>query len=636
MKLIRSFLTLLLLITSVAVMAQEPQLVVVNGKKCIIHTIGQGDTLYSLAKQYDVPLKNIMELNNSVKADSLLVGTSIYVPYNAKAYKRAMEQQAAEGEGAENKFIDHTIAAGDTLYSIAKHYKIELEAIMTDNEGVTAESLVVGDIIKIRKSLVGTVSIKDIDKDIKRREGDDKLSEQSQQESKGEAKRSKGKADEEKSEEGPKFKQSDRVAEGMEKSEEQPEEAEQREEQDREIMGISIDSLLHIDRSSLLPTHEQEIIADIDSLQQRTKVRIPDFQRFNKGEVLNVALMLPMHRGDKVVGTFVDFYRGSLLALEDLRRHGYSINVTAYDTQRSAIRISEILESEEFAKTNLIIGPVYLEELVLVVPYAEERSIPVVTPLTDVNPAELTSPVLFQMKADEKYKYEKYAHMFDGSHKINIVYGPTNDAEFLQSALQATEGLEVRHINATVGGRGASFFLRNEDGTNGASVPLSSFMDAHGRSVVIIVADRDYHIEKMLSTIGEQVKKRRRGEGDCVVVGNRKWDNLDYIERTGFFRSAVTLLTPYNSKRTDNNAIKLFESRYLSTYGILPTPFSCRGYDAFMLFCTKMFTGLDKYIVLETITPLATPYKFKFEDGMWVNKEWVIIQYERDFTVSYR
>jgi hypothetical protein len=49
-----------------------------------------------------------------------------------------------------------------------------------------------------------------------------------------------------------------------------------------------------------------------------------------------------------------------------------------------------------------------------------------------------------------------------------------------------------------------------------------------------------------------------------------------------------------------------------------------------------MFTGLDKYIVLERITPLATTYQFKFENGMFVNTEWVNIQYKRDFTVEYK
>ena len=77
MRLIRSFLTLLLLLFVVSATAQTQQIVVVNGKKCIVHTIGEGDTLYSLAKHYDVPLKSIVELNNGIEAENLSLGLSI-------------------------------------------------------------------------------------------------------------------------------------------------------------------------------------------------------------------------------------------------------------------------------------------------------------------------------------------------------------------------------------------------------------------------------------------------------------------------------------------------------------------------------------------------------------------------------
>jgi hypothetical protein len=240
------------------------------------------------------------------------------------------------------------------------------------------------------------------------------------------------------------------------------------------------------------------------------------------------------------------------------------------------------------------------------------------------------------MQADGDYRNQKYAHLFDGSYQINIIYGASNDKSYLAEVLDATKGLSnVRHLNVAIGGQSVGFYLRNADGSNGASVALSSLIPFDGRSVVTVVADRDYVIEKVLSTVGEEVKKCERGVNDCVFIGSRKWDDLTYLDRTGFFQTALSVITPYKSKRTDNNAIRVFESRYLLTYGLLPTPYACRGYDAFMMFCTKMFTGLDKTILLERITPLATPYEFKFENGMFVNTEWVNIQYQRDFTIKY-
>lgn len=595
MRLIRSFLTLLLLLFVVSATAQTQQIVVVNGKKCIVHTIGEGDTLYSLAKHYDVPLKSIVELNNGIEAENLSLGLSIYIPYNAKAAKRSKAVES-EAKVDESPFIDHTIVKGDTLYSIAKHYKIDLETLLSDNEGLVAEALNLGAIIKIRKAMVGSASIKDIDKDIKRREK--KVEQNAQEQSEPE------------------------VANDATESTDV-------EENKRESAEVVANA------EAAAELLEQEGRREIDSLEQVNNIRIPEFKRFEKGQVLNVALMLPMHRGDKAVPAFVDLYRGSLLALEDLRRSGYSINVSVYDTKRSVVRISEIVDSEAFASTDLIVGPIYADELSAVLPFAEKNNIPVITPLSDINPSELSSHVLFQMQADSKYKHDKYAHLFDGSHQINIIYGPTNDNAYLEDILEATKALSVRRINAVTGTNGISFYMRNADGSNGSTITPNQLTAADGRSVVVIVADRDYIIEKILLAIGEMVKKSARGDNDCVVIGNRKWDSLDYMDRTGFFECALSILMPYNLKRVDNNAIKVFESRFLSAYGILPTPYAGRGYDAMMMFCTKMFTGLDKYILLETITPLATSYKFKFEDGMFVNSEWVNVQYQRDFTVTY-
>ena len=614
MRLLRSFLPLLLLLSVATAVAKSPELVMVNGKKCVVHTIAEGDTLYSLAKYYEVPLRQIVELNSGVEADKLSLGTELYIPYNAKAYKRIKAEAAAAPAG---DFVDYTVEAGDTLYSIAAFHKMELDDLVADNKGITPTTLAVGSKLKVRKSLIGSAIGRNIEVETNAE--------------------STTAADIEAYEAA--------ITEPVAEEVAVAEEAEGAEVVNVDEVAVAdeatdLDQVANLDEVAVaeepeMDPAEREFLAFVESIEQSYNVTLPTFQRFEKGEVLNVALMLPMHRNGKVVGAFVDFYRGSLLALEDLRRQGYSVNVSVYDTERSALKISEIVESEGFAQTNLVIGPVYADELALVLPYAEERNIPVVTPLSDISPEELTSPVLFQMQADSEHKYDKYAHLLDGSYQINIIYGPTNDNAYLQDVLQATKHLKVRHINAEMGNRGAVYSLRKSDGTNGASFSASELTPADGKSVVFIVADRDYHIEKVLQSLGELVKKKQRGKHDCVVVGNRKWDGLDYMERTGMFQTATSLLATYNSKRTDNNAIRVFESRFLTAYGILPTPYACRGYDAMMMFCTKMFTGLDKYIMLESITPLATTYKFKFEGGMFVNTEWVNIQYQRDFTITY-
>lgn len=669
MKLIRFILPLLMLTIVVGATAQE-QIVVVNGKKCIVHTIAENDTFYSLAQRYDVPLKQIIQINGEEQAEKLAVGAKIYIPYNEKAEKRSTKERSAVAEDApkslDGDFIIHTVVENDTLYSIAKNYKISLDQLIADNPEAEAQSLAIGSTLLVRTAMVGYASIKDIDKEIKRHE---KEAEEQQKEEKAKyhtvaygdtlyslARRYKTTEQELMALNG--FTSSDQLLSGMKivvrgaadskEATEQPEEKtteevaqEEAQQQPEGVVpvyefSLNADSLIsYVENNGYNHELEEQKKQEIDSMEAEQKVRIPSFKRFVRGEKLNVVVLLPMHRDGKIVKAFVDHYRGMLLAFKQLRNEGYSINVTVFDTERTAIRLSEIMESEAFQNADMLIGPIYAEEVAMVLPFAQEKNIPVINPLTDIDPAVVSSPVLFQMQADKKYQYEKYAHILDGSYQINIVLGPTNDMDYLNEVLALTEGLPRRLLNAKVG-REVAFCLRNDDGTNGAAVSKSSLVRGPGKKAIFVVANRDHDIGMILKNIGELSESMiPGGANDCFVIASRKIDNLTYVEREGFFTSGVSLITPYNSKRTDNIPIKIFESEFLQTYGILPTPYACRGYDAVMMFCTKMHTGLDKYILLERITPLATPYQFKWEDGMFVNSEWVNIQYDRFFTVRY-
>lgn len=669
MKLIRFVLPLLMLTIVVGATAQE-QVVVVNGKKCIVHTIAENDTFYSLAQRYDVPLKQITQINGEEEAEKLAVGAKIYIPYNEKAEKRTTKERSAVAEDApkslDGDFIIHTVVENDTLYSIAKHYKISLDQLLADNPEAEAQNLAIGSTLLVRTAMVGYASIKDIDKEIKRHE---KEAEEQQKTEKAKyhtvaygdtlyslARRYKTTEQELMALNG--FTSSDQLLSGMKivvrgaadskEATEQPEEKateevaqEEAQQQPEGVVPVyefsfNADSLIsYVENNGYNHELEAQKKQEIDSMEAEQKVRIPSFKRFVRGEKLNVVVLLPMHRDGKIVKAFVDHYRGMLLAFKQLRNEGYSINVTVFDTERTAIRLSEIMESEAFQNADMLIGPIYAEEVAMVLPFAQEKNIPVINPLTDIDPAVVSSPVLFQMQADKKYQYEKYAHILDGSYQINIVLGPTNDMDYLNEVLALTEGLPRRLLNAKVG-REVALCLRNDDGTNGAAVSKSSLVRGPGKKAIFVVANRDHDIGMILKNIGELSESMTQGgANDCFVIASRKIDNLTYVEREGFFTSGVSLITPYNSKRTDNIPIKIFESEFLQTYGILPTPYACRGYDAVMMFCTKMHTGLDKYILLERITPLATPYQFKWEDGMFVNSEWVNIQYDRFFTVRY-
>lgn len=74
-------------------------------------TVQKGDTLYSISKRYNVPLRTMIETNNLRPPYTLKIGQSLRLP-TAKY---------------------HTVAKGDTLYNISRRYNVDVTSLSKVN-----------------------------------------------------------------------------------------------------------------------------------------------------------------------------------------------------------------------------------------------------------------------------------------------------------------------------------------------------------------------------------------------------------------------------------------------------------------------------------------------------------------------
>lgn len=84
-----------------------------------------GDTLYSIARKYNMPVQELMSINN-LTTDNLYVGQKLYL--------------VSDNNKEENIYI---VKLGDTLYSIAKRYNVSVNDIMNTNN-LTSSLLTIG------------------------------------------------------------------------------------------------------------------------------------------------------------------------------------------------------------------------------------------------------------------------------------------------------------------------------------------------------------------------------------------------------------------------------------------------------------------------------------------------------------
>ena len=105
-----------------------------NNNAFVTHEVTNGDTLWSLSKEYNTPLKFILDINDVEDEDSLSIGQIIKIPQ--------------DNPQADNYDI-HIVKKGESLWSIAQECNLSLNLILTTNNLTNPELISIGQQIEI-------------------------------------------------------------------------------------------------------------------------------------------------------------------------------------------------------------------------------------------------------------------------------------------------------------------------------------------------------------------------------------------------------------------------------------------------------------------------------------------------------
>lgn len=107
-----------------------------NANNYITYTVKKGDSLYSISKNYNTSVNELIKLNN-LKSNLLSIGQKLKVPEMYDSNKELPN------------FTSYTVKKGDSLYSIARNYETDVNTIMKDNN-LNSNVLSIGQTLKIR------------------------------------------------------------------------------------------------------------------------------------------------------------------------------------------------------------------------------------------------------------------------------------------------------------------------------------------------------------------------------------------------------------------------------------------------------------------------------------------------------
>ena len=613
MKIFKRFIAAGLIFTTLSGAAVEllpvdksPVIVFINGKKYYVHTVKSGDTLYSIAKAYEVGEDAIRDSNPGV-ADGLRIDQTVKIPVPESAILKAKAEKKRKKD-----YITHKVKAGQTLYAIARDYNISVATLREDNPSVNPQALSVGETLWIRRAAIGSSTEQQAQAEIA--EYTDNLNKATDDDDfdhhvvkPGETiyslSRRYGITEAE-------FAQLNDVSQ-----------------------GLKAGAIIRIPRAKKV---EQEVVAEADNTPVQTAPGTEiTFQKLDAMQDLNIALMLPMNINSKPNASYVEFYQGFLLGLDEVKKASNgNTKLTVYNTSHDQLKVQQIVGSTMFEGTNLIVGPVYEDELNPVLQYAHKNSVPVVSPLANISAVQ--SPALYQLSPAPEKKYEKIGNLLDGGRDIYLIYASSNDKEFEQEIIKELHGRPYAAYNYSFTDQKSTFKPRNAEAR--AIESIDDILKGEKPCLFIVLANAETDVDRILGTISSSnvaLTDRSEPSAQYVVMGTSRWGRFNNIDHTSYFNNNVVMISTYHAKR-DSKAVRDFDSRYIEAYGALPSLYAYRGYDTAMIFCAGMRGDIEYNMLDKRYTPLQTTYKFVRGNAgeRYINQEWVRVNYNNDYTIT--
>ena len=105
--------------------------VISGGKVYYIHTVKQGQTVYSISKAYNVTLQDIASENPGILLEQIRPGQALKIPVITKSETLNESYFGL----TKNDFNYHRVKQGQTAYFLSKKYNVPLDIIYKFNPG---------------------------------------------------------------------------------------------------------------------------------------------------------------------------------------------------------------------------------------------------------------------------------------------------------------------------------------------------------------------------------------------------------------------------------------------------------------------------------------------------------------------
>ncbi|QCE40183.1 LysM peptidoglycan-binding domain-containing protein [Psychroserpens sp. NJDZ02] len=526
------------------------------------HKVKRKETLYSLAKKYNVDQEDIKKHNPDLYANNLRKGDKIKIPI----YK--VTKEVVEAEGVTTSY---TVKPKEGKWRIAYQYGItvqELESLNPDMEDV----LQPGSVITVPNLKVEEV-----------KDFDEKYSYHTVLKSEGfyRLKVKTGLTQEELEKLNPDLLTTG-LKEGM-------------------VLKIPYDANIRsINEGSGPLTIGEDLPSsdltsrDLDSETKHIAIMLPfKLNEINSESAYDTKKFIT---DDPYSSISLDFYSGVKIALDSLSTLGVNLKVDVYDTENRESQVTSLLQSNAFDDVHAVIGPIMPKLFNIASASLKSKNIPLISPITKtIN----LSDNVFQSIPSEDLIEQALLNYFKADSTANFIIISDMKNKERATELKKTFPKAALVMSRKVKKTGAdSYYILDGDMVR----VLKS-----GKNVVFLETANPGFISNVSSILNSKIKPNI--EIVLTTSDKNKAFEDDEVRNTHLSNLSFTYGSINKSFSEDDN--NSFGKRYKALYSETPNKYAVRGFDLTMDVVLRLVTSEDLYLsAIES--PLTTYVENKF------------------------
>ena len=572
-----------------------------------MHTVTQGQGLYSISRMYGVTEDDIIKLNpGSEKV--IRAGEQLRIP-NRK--------QPASG-----KF--HTIQKGETLYRLSVENRISVKELCDANPGLSAQNFKIGQVITIpapsdEDPLASTI---------------ENAGDNAPQHIKADAQTIQSDTARYKTLHVVQKRETIfRICRNYNISQAEFLESNPEYRYTKLQQGATVK----------IPFSQEEIVQRKQMLSEaRSRMQaIPDSTLFSLNDhkaqdsdgIITAALILPFSLDDSTTTLqkqMIEFYQGMLLALDKLKNENISVNLKTFDSEGEDKSLTPLLESGQLDDIDIIFGPRWTNQITEVARWSTVHQIPLVLPMNANADDVFNNPYVYQLNTPQSYfNQEIYNHFLEQFTNPNVIIMDADQYrknDFIDGLVQILSDHDIPMTKLTV---------------DTAYQQILDTIVPGKQNIFIINTDDSEPLNTMLPVL-QIITRTKAPEVETHLFGYPKYQ----IYATDHLEEFYEVDTWFYSWFYTNNMLKesvdfnsLFRRSFSRQMMISYPSFAPYGYDTGYYFLKGLATyGKDFENHLNDLETEPVHMGFKFERvnnwGGFINRKVFFIHFSNDYKVE--